>query len=131
MEGDCDALGKYIENSKSYPEYVIYHNQDFVAVKDAEPKSSVHSLLLPGDEARLKRRPFVAFEDKRFLAKVRAPVSDLRAFAANELRRRFVNDTEQERARREAMDCIDPNSAEGKAALLPPKSFAACMLARP
>lgn len=118
-----DALGEYIEHPESFPpSVVIYHNADFVAIHDKYPKSSLHLLLLPRDPARFFLHPFEAFEDEEFLVKVRAEVSKLHALAANELRRRHGKVSEQERARQEAMDRIDPE--EGEDALPPGRDWA-------
>lgn len=116
-----DALGEYITRPESFPpSVVIYHNDDFVAIHDKYPKSSLHLLLLPRDPTRSFQHPFDAFEDQEFLAKVRAEVSKLHALAANELRRRHGKVSEQERARQEAMDSIDPDSVETGEETLPP-----------
>ncbi|KAL1969707.1 hypothetical protein VTN77DRAFT_8260 [Rasamsonia byssochlamydoides] len=104
-----DALGAYIEKPESYPpSTVVYYNDDFVAINDLYPKSSLHLLLLPRDPEKSLMHPFDAFEDTEFLDKVRAEVKKLRALAAGELRRRYGKESAQERARQEAMDKDPP-----------------------
>lgn len=104
-----DALGAYIERPESYPpSTVVYYNDDFVAIHDLYPKSSLHLLLLPRDPIKSRMHPFDAFEDIEFLNKVRAEVKKLRTLAAGELRRRYGKESAQEKARQEAMDKDPP-----------------------
>lgn len=104
-----DALGAYIEHPESYPSsIVVYYNDDFVAIHDRFPKSSLHLLLLPRDPSKTRLHPFEAFEDPEFLAKVKAEVKKLRTLAAGELRRRYGKESATEKARQEAMDADPP-----------------------
>lgn len=104
-----DALGEYIERPESFPSsIVVYYNDDFVAIHDRYPKSSLHLLLLPRDPSKTRLHPFEAFEDPEFLAKVKAEVKKLRTLAAGELRRRYGKVSATERARQEAMDADPP-----------------------
>jgi aprataxin len=106
-----DALGAYIESPESYPASVIYHTDDFVAIYDRYPKSSLHLLLLSRNPSKGRMHPFDAFEDPDFLHKVRVEVKKLRVLAARELQRRYGKYSVQERPRQEAMD-RDPPSEE-------------------
>jgi len=100
-----DGLGDYIKNPESFPpSVVLYYNDDFVAVHDRYPKSSLHILLLPRDRSKSCLHPFDAFEDTQFLAKVREEIKKLRRVAAAELRRMYGKSSVQEETRREAMD---------------------------
>lgn len=104
-----DGLGVYIKRPESYPpSVVVYHNDDFVAIHDKFPKSSLHLLLLPRDPSKFYKHPFDAFDDAEFLDKVRTEVRKLRTLAAAELRRRLGKYSAQERARQEAMDQDPP-----------------------
>ncbi|OKL57756.1 hypothetical protein UA08_07007 [Talaromyces atroroseus] len=104
-----DALGSYIERPESYPSsVVVYYNDDFVAIHDLYPKSSLHLLLLPRDPSKFYEHPFDAFEDVEFLHKVQNEVKKLRALAARELQRRYGKYSSQESARREAMEQDPP-----------------------
>ncbi|CRG83726.1 aprataxin [Talaromyces islandicus] len=104
-----DGLGVYIEHPETFPSsVVIYYNDDFVAINDLYPKSSLHLLLLPRDPSKFFLHPFDAFEDDQFLQKVRAEVKKLRTLAAGELRRRYGKYSSQETARREAMEQDPP-----------------------
>ncbi|KAL2753891.1 hypothetical protein ACRALDRAFT_2043029 [Sodiomyces alcalophilus JCM 7366] len=85
-----DGLGVYLENPASFPpSSVIYYNDDFVAIHDLYPKSSVHTLLLPRSPKHNRLHPFEAFEDPEFLALVQQETRKLRDLVAKELRRRF------------------------------------------
>ncbi|ROT40850.1 HIT-like protein [Sodiomyces alkalinus F11] len=85
-----DGLGLYLENPASHPSSrVIYYNDDFVAIHDLYPKSSVHTLLLPRSPKHNLLHPFEAFQDPEFLASVQQETRKLRDLVATELRRRF------------------------------------------
>ena len=104
-----DGLGAYLESPGSFPpSRVIYYTDDFVAINDMYPKSSVHVLLLPRDTSKNRLHAFDAFEDPIFLAKVQAEVEKLRRLVAKELRRRFGKFSAQEQAREDAMDADPP-----------------------
>lgn len=104
-----DGLGAYIKEPESYPpSVVVYHNEDFVAIYDRYPKSSLHLLLLPRDPSKFYQHPFDAFEDLEFLQKVREEVKKLRALAARELQRRYGKFSLQDKARRDAMEQDPP-----------------------
>ncbi|KAJ6102251.1 hypothetical protein N7486_004678 [Penicillium sp. IBT 16267x] len=99
-----DGLGAYIAKPETYPSSVVVnHNEDFVAIHDMFPKSSLHLLLLPRDPTKTRLHPFDAFEDAEFLTKVRSEVYKLRTLAAAELRRKYGKDSAQEQARQAAL----------------------------
>lgn len=87
---------------------MVYHNEDFVAIHDMFPKSSLHLLLLPRDQSKTRLHPFDAFEDAEFLAKVKAETYKLRTLAAGELRRKYGKDSAQEQARLAALSADPP-----------------------
>ncbi|OQE15139.1 hypothetical protein PENFLA_c033G07755 [Penicillium flavigenum] len=104
-----DGLGAYIAKPETYgPDVVVYHNEDFVAIHDMFPKSSLHLLLLPRDQTKTRIHPFDAFEDAEFLAKVKAETRTLRKLAAGELRRKYGKDSAQEQARQAALSADPP-----------------------
>lgn len=104
-----DGLGVYLDHPETFPSsVVIYYNDDFVAINDLYPKSSLHLLLLPRDPSKFFLHPYDAFEDADFLQKVRAEVKKLRTLAAGELRRRYGKYSSQEKARREAVEQDPP-----------------------
>lgn len=110
--GPRDALGAYIARPESYPpNVVVYYNDDFVAIHDLYPKSTLHLLLLPRDPLKMRLHPFDAFEDPQFLGKVKAETRKLRSLAAAELRRRYGRYSEQDRARYEALNA-EPSPEE-------------------
>ncbi|KAI0834707.1 HIT-like protein [Hypoxylon sp. FL0890] len=94
-----DGLGAYTHDPAAYPpSRVIYHNDDFVAINDMYPKSSVHTLLLP--RSPLSRlHPFDAFEDASFLASVQAETQKLKRLVAKELQRRYGKYSAKDRER--------------------------------
>jgi aprataxin len=107
--GFRDALGSYIAKPETYPPHVVvYHNEDFVAIHDMFPKSSLHLLLLPRDQTKTRLHPFDALEDAEFLAKVKAEACKLRTLAASELRRKYGKDSAQEQARQTALSADPP-----------------------
>lgn len=104
-----DGLGAYLESPQSFPpSRVIYYTDDFVAINDLYPKSSVHVLLLPRDPSKNLLHAFDAFEDAAFLAKVQAEVRKLRGMVAGELRRKYGKFSAQDKAREEAMEADPP-----------------------
>ncbi|KAE8352862.1 HIT-like domain-containing protein [Aspergillus coremiiformis] len=107
--GPRDALGAYIANPGSYPpSIVVYHNDDFVAIHDLFPKSTLHLLLLPRDASKSRLHPFEALEDPVFLGKVKEETKKLRSLAAAELRRRYGKDSAQDKKRQEALNADPP-----------------------
>lgn len=107
--GGRDGLGAYIAKPETYPSnVVVYHNEDFVAIHDMFPKSSLHLLLLPRDPAKTHLHPFEAFEDANFLAKVKTEVHKLRTLAAAELRRKYGKESAQEQERSAALNADPP-----------------------
>lgn len=107
--GVRDALGAYIAKPETYaPDVVVYHNDDFVAIHDMFPKSSLHLLLLPRDQTKTRMHPFDAFEDTEFLEKVKTETRTLRKLAAGELRRKYGKDSAQEQTRQAALSADPP-----------------------
>ena len=84
-----DDLIEYIQNPTSFSSRLIYHNENFVVIKDLYPKASVHLLILPRDPSKYLLHPFVAFSDPVFLASIRTEATKVKALAASELRRLF------------------------------------------
>ncbi|CAG7946229.1 unnamed protein product [Penicillium nalgiovense] len=104
-----DELGAYIAKPETFgPDVVVYHNDDFVAIHDMFPKSSLHLLLLPRDQTKTRIHPFDAFEDAEFLTKVKTETRTLRKLAAGELRRKYGKDSAQEQARQAALSADPP-----------------------
>lgn len=106
--GVRDGLGAYIAKPETYPDAVVYHNDDFVAIHDMFPKSSLHLLLLPRDQTKTRMHPFDAFEDAEFLEKVKAETRTLREFAAVELRRKYGKDSAQDQPIQAALSADPP-----------------------
>ncbi|KAJ5159700.1 uncharacterized protein N7482_006704 [Penicillium canariense] len=107
--GGREGLGAYITKPESYPSsVVIYYNDDFVAIHDMFPKSSLHLLLLPRDQTKTRLHPFEAFEDAEYLAKVKLETQKLRKLAAGELRRIYGKHSVQEQTRQAALSADPP-----------------------
>ncbi|CAI7573814.1 unnamed protein product [Penicillium bialowiezense] len=107
--GVRDGLGAYINKPETYtPDVVAYYDEDFVAIHDMFPKSSLHLLLLPRDQTKTRLHPFDAFEDAEFLANVKAETQKLRTLAAGELRRKYGKDSAQEQTRQAALSADPP-----------------------
>ena len=100
-----DGLGAYLASPEQFPpSRVLYHNEDFVAIHDLYPKSSVHILLLPRHPSA-KLHPFDAFEsDPKLLEKTKEEVEKVRKMVAAELRRRFGHYSRKEQTRVNAME---------------------------
>ncbi|KAH8664050.1 HIT domain-containing protein [Xylariales sp. PMI_506] len=97
--GGRDGLGVYTQDPASFPaKRVIYFNDNFVAINDLYPKSTVHTLLLPRSD-RQRLHPFVAFEDPDFLTAIQAEALKLRKLVAKELQRRYGKYSEADRLR--------------------------------
>ncbi|TLD21348.1 hypothetical protein PspLS_08905 [Pyricularia sp. CBS 133598] len=108
-----NALGMYIEDPEAFPPFrnIIYYNDDFVAVRDLYPKSSVHLLLLPRSETHSKMHPVTALStDPEFLAKVREEAVALKRIVASELRRMYGEESASEGERTKAL--LDPDSVD-------------------
>lgn len=102
-----NGLGVYIAQPLAFagkPDNpVIFHNENFVAVRDKYPKASVHTLLLPCSSVHSLQHPFVAFEDLEFLAAVRTEATRLKTLVAKELQRKFGSFSESEQQREAAL----------------------------
>jgi aprataxin len=85
-----DALGPYTTHPGNFPPTsVIFHNANFVYVRDRYPKSQVHTLLLPRDQSKTRLHPFDAFQDPVFLQSVKIEAAVLKRLVAAELKRMF------------------------------------------
>ncbi|KAF4509649.1 hypothetical protein G6O67_003797 [Ophiocordyceps sinensis] len=113
------ALGAYLADPASQPaSVVVAHDKDFVVIRDAYPKATVHVLLLPRDPRLALRHPFDALADPAVLAAVRERASSLRVLAAAELRRRLGRHSASDAARQAVLDGVAPAPPSGPG--LPP-----------
>ncbi|RDW78611.1 DNA 5'-adenosine monophosphate hydrolase [Aspergillus mulundensis] len=104
-----DGLGAYIAKPESYPSTtVVYYDDDFVVIHDMFPKSTLHLLLLPRDPEKTLVHPVQAFDDAKFLEKVKKEVNKVRTLAASELRRKYGKYSVRDRERIEALDVEPP-----------------------
>lgn len=108
------GLGAYLEDPASYPSSrVIYSTDDFVAINDVYPKSTIHTLLLPRSPDRHFLHPFEALEDAEFLARVRAEVAKLKKLVAKELQRKLGPCSESDAARQAILNGdVEPEGDE-------------------
>jgi len=103
------ALGAYIVAPTAFPATrVLSYDDDFVAIRDMFPKSSIHLLLLPRDHDKTLQHPFDAFEDADFLARTRAAAAPLVKLVASELRRNYSALPKSSAAREDAMNADPP-----------------------
>jgi len=113
---DRMALGAYLSDPASFPASspVIYHNADFVALRDKFPKATVHALLLPRSPAVNLLHPFDALADPTFLREVQEEVARLRKLVAGELRRRLGRFSRADKAREAVLNGeVDVTPAAG------------------
>lgn len=102
---DRMGLGAYIADPSSFPpSVIIYQNDDFVAIHDKYPKSTIHTLLLPRSAKHSALHPFEAFADLEFLAKVQAETVKLKALVAAELQRRLGQYSRSDAARQAVLN---------------------------
>lgn len=99
-----NGLGAYTFAPANFPpSRVIFYNDEFVAINDLFPKSSVHTLLL-WRNSNNTAHPFDAFEDEDFLTRIRSEANRLQGLVAEELRRKFGNESATEQAREKALN---------------------------
>ncbi|KAH7305657.1 HIT domain-containing protein [Rhexocercosporidium sp. MPI-PUGE-AT-0058] len=92
-----DGLGAYINHPEKYDaSRIIFHDDNFVAINDLYPKSSVHALLLPRSQEHTLQHPFDAFEDAEFLVSVQEQAAKLRDIVGKELQRRYGKFSKQD-----------------------------------
>jgi len=100
-----DGLGAYIDHPEKYDSSrIIFYEDDFVAINDLYPKSSVHALLLPRSNKHTLQHPFDAFEDPDFLASVQEQATKLRDIIGKELQRRYGKFSKQDIPREKVLN---------------------------
>lgn len=103
-----DGLLAYIQEPETFPSSrVIYHNEEWVLIRDLYPKASVHLLLLPRNPRYYSQHPFNAFEDAKFLASAKTELVKAKETAVSELRRIYGRFSESEKERIQAMEADD------------------------
>ncbi|MBE7181122.1 MAG: HIT domain-containing protein [Terriglobus roseus] len=109
LRNSRNHLLPYIQSPKTAtPGTVVSHDESWVLIKDAYPKSSVHLLLLPRDPRFTTLHPYDALQDADFLAAARVEVAKAREIVAAELRRLHGAHSAADRPRRAAMAADDP-----------------------
>ena len=105
-----EGLEAYIAAPESFPQSkVIYHNEDWVLIRDLYPKASVHLLLLPRNLEISNTLPYDAFESHpELLANAKEEAEKAAKIAASELRRQYSSVSASEKRRVEAMEADDP-----------------------
>ncbi|EKD20341.1 HIT domain-containing protein [Drepanopeziza brunnea f. sp. 'multigermtubi' MB_m1] len=100
-----DGLGPYIDHPEKFDaSRVICYDENFVAIHDLYPKSSVHTLLLPRSQKHTLQHPFDAFEDAEFLASVREQATKLRDYVGKELQQRYGKFSKQDSPRQKVLN---------------------------
>jgi aprataxin len=93
------GLGPYITHPEQFSASIIlFYSENFVAIHDLYPKSSVHTLLMPRSEHQ-NQHPFSALNDPSFLSSVLPQVAKLKEIVASELQRRYGKFSKQDTAR--------------------------------
>lgn len=102
-----NGLGVYIDTPEANPDgRVIDYDDDFVVVKDAFPKASVHLLLLPRNPSYYAQHPLDALSDPIFLASVHPYIDRLMRLAAAELRRMYGHGSASDRPHHAALESL-------------------------
>jgi len=83
---------------------VIFYNDNFVAIHDLYPKSSIHTLLLPRSPKFTLMHPIDAFEDADFLTSVRTEAAKLKSLVAKELQLKYSRFSAQEVSREKVLN---------------------------
>lgn len=109
--GIRDGLGVYLNDPSSFPTVVSY-DDDFVVIKDAFPKATVHLLILPRDPKITDTHPIDALDDPDFLAMVKAKAETVKKVAAGELRRVLGKYSATERVRDDALRALEDRCAD-------------------
>ena len=108
-----DGLGAYLSDPASQAaaagSRVVFWDEQFVAIRDLYPKSSVHCLLLARDPTLRRQHPFDAFgcatpASAALLDAARSAALRLRRLVAKELQRRFGPFSRLDAAREAALD---------------------------
>jgi len=106
-----DGLEAYIVAPESFLQSeVIYHNENWVLIRDLYPKASVHLLLLPRDLKISHILPsYNAFNSNpEFLNNAKAEAEKAVQIAVSELRRQYSSVSASEEKRIKAMEADDP-----------------------
>jgi aprataxin len=106
-----DGLEAYIVAPESFLESeIVYHNENWVLIRDLYPKASVHLLLLPRDLKISHIFPaYKAFNSNpEFLNNAKVEAEKAAQIAASELRRQFSSVSASEETRVKAMEADDP-----------------------
>ncbi|PHH68121.1 hypothetical protein CDD82_825 [Ophiocordyceps australis] len=113
---DRMALGAYIADPGAYPGAVIFHDADFVAVRDLFPKATVHALLLPRWplDALLQRPLDVLANDGELLARLRVAAERLRGLVAAQLAREVGRWSEADSRRQAVLDGRESEAGEAE-----------------
>ncbi|EWC44289.1 hypothetical protein DRE_01115 [Drechslerella stenobrocha 248] len=133
-------LAAYLSNPESLPPSagILFHNPDFVVVKDAFPKATVHALILPRDIRVTHLHPVeVLSSEPALLASVREIATQARTLLAKELQRIHARSSAMEIARQTAFEALedravtepgfDPDSEEAMSTLPPHRDWEAAI----
>ena len=93
------AFEHYITHPEDHPREVVYYNENWVLIRDAYPKASVHLLLLTRNPDFWFIHPLTALQDASFAASTRTQVTKGRRIAGSELRRLYGHESALENAK--------------------------------
>ncbi|KAK6510527.1 aprataxin-like protein [Arthrobotrys conoides] len=133
------GLAVYLSDPASVPQSsMLFYNDDFVVIKDAFPKATVHALILPRDISITHLQPLELLNSNpELLTSIRKIAFQTRELLAKELRRIHLKTSALERSREEAFEKLedraisepgfDPDSEESQALLPPGRDWESCI----
>ncbi|EPS40829.1 hypothetical protein H072_5265 [Dactylellina haptotyla CBS 200.50] len=133
------GLAVYLKDPTSCPPgTILFYNDDFVVIKDAFPKATVHALILPRDIAITHLQPIeVLNSNPTLLASLREIANQTRDLLVKELQRIHRNSSKTEQIREKAFEALerraisepgfDPDSDEAMATLPPHRDWASTL----
>lgn len=99
-----NGLGAYTNHPEAFPSsIVIVYDDEYIALVDKFPKSTVHTLLCPRGEVSHKH-PVDALNDPVFLEKTKVKAERLKDIVAKELRRKHGKFSSQDQEREKVLN---------------------------
>ncbi|KAF3199007.1 aprataxin-like protein [Orbilia oligospora] len=133
------GLAVYLADPASVPsKSMLFYNDDFVVIKDAFPKATVHALILPRNISITHLQPLELLNSNpELLASIRKIALQTRDLLAKELCRIHLKTSALEQTRQKAFEELeeraisepgfDPDSEESQALLPPGRNWASCI----
>ncbi|KAJ6259609.1 Aprataxin [Drechslerella dactyloides] len=133
------GLAAYLSRPESMPSgSILLQTADFIVIKDAFPKATVHALILPRDIALTWLHPVeVLNSNPSLLSSLHEIAEQTRTLLAKELLRTHGKYSATEQIREKAFEALeqraidepgfDPDSEESQSTLPPHRDWAACI----